>query len=69
MPGPDFEVDCAAAGGFVFGPTSALLGTLDVAGNGVIVYADPERYNLTDKLLAKLEEQREEQEKAQGERP
>ena len=26
----------------------------DVAGNGVIVYADPERYNLTEKLLSKL---------------
>ena len=38
---------------------------LDVAGNGVIVYADPERYNLTDKLLAKLEEKREEQEQGQ----
>lgn len=33
----------------------------DVAGNGVIVYADPERYNLTDKLLVKLEELREQQ--------
>lgn len=33
----------------------------DVAGNGVIVYADPERYNLTEKLLTKLEERREEQ--------
>ena len=33
----------------------------DVAGNGVIVYADPERYNLTEKLLTKLEELREEQ--------
>jgi len=32
----------------------------DVAGNGTIVYADPERYNLTEKLLSKLEEMREE---------
>ena len=34
---------------------------LDVAGNGVIVYADPERYNVTEKLLERLEEKREEQ--------
>ena len=32
----------------------------DVAGGGGIVYADPERYNLTEKLLALLEEEREE---------
>ncbi|MEE2657547.1 MAG: OmpH family outer membrane protein [Candidatus Latescibacterota bacterium] len=37
----------------------------DVASNGVIVYADPERYNLTEQLLEKLEEVREEQEKQQ----
>ena len=36
----------------------------DVAGNGTIVYADPERYNLTEKLLEKLDEAREEREKA-----
>jgi outer membrane protein len=35
----------------------------DVAINGAIVYADPERYNLTAKLLEKLQEAREEQEK------
>jgi bilirubin oxidase len=41
MPGPDFEADCVAAGGFVFGPTSALLGTLDGDGNGVpLLWAD-----------------------------
>ena len=32
----------------------------DVAGNGTIVYADPDRYNLTDKILKILEEAREE---------
>ena len=37
----------------------------DVAINGAIVYADPERYNLTAKLLEKLQEAREEQEKTQ----
>ena len=35
----------------------------DVATSGAIVYADPERYNLTDKLLERLEKQREEKEK------
>ncbi len=30
----------------------------DVAGGGTIVYADPERYNLTEDLLKKLEEAR-----------
>ena len=35
----------------------------DVASNGAIVYADPDRFNLTEKLLATLEEAREEQEK------
>jgi len=35
----------------------------DVAAGGAIVYADPERYNLTDELLKKLEELKEEQEK------
>ncbi len=35
----------------------------DVAGNGAIVYADPDRYNLTEKLLTALEEAREEKEK------
>jgi len=34
----------------------------DVAGGGTIVYADPERYNLTEDLLKKLEKAREEQE-------
>jgi outer membrane protein len=34
----------------------------DVAGNGAIVYADPDRFNLTEKLLTALEEAREEQE-------
>lgn len=34
----------------------------DVAGNGAIVYADPDRYNLTEKLLAALDEAREERE-------
>ena len=33
----------------------------DVAGGGGIVYADPERYNLTEKLLALLKEEREEE--------
>ena len=37
----------------------------DVAINGAIVYADPERYNLTAKLLEKLDEEREAQEKKQ----
>jgi len=32
LPGPDFEADCAAAGGAPFGPTEALLGT--VSGSG-----------------------------------
>jgi len=36
----------------------------DVAAGGAIVYADPERFNLTDKLIEKLEELQEEQEKA-----
>ena len=35
----------------------------DAATSGAIVYADPERYNLTDKLLERLQEQREEKEK------
>lgn len=35
----------------------------DVATSGAIVYADPERYNLTDELLERLEQQREEKEK------
>ncbi len=35
----------------------------DVAGNGAIVYADPDRFNLTEKLLSALEEAREEREK------
>ena len=34
----------------------------DVAVGGAIVFADPERHNLTDKLLARLEELKEEQE-------
>ena len=33
----------------------------DVATGGGIVYADPERYNLTEELLALLEEEREEE--------
>ncbi len=33
----------------------------DVAGGGGIVYADPDRYNLTEKLLALLAEEREEE--------
>jgi outer membrane protein len=33
----------------------------DVAGGGGIVYADPERYNLTENLLALLKEEREEE--------
>ncbi len=33
----------------------------DVAGGGGIVYADPERYNLTEELLVLLEEEREEE--------
>ncbi len=36
----------------------------DVAAGGAIVYADPARFNLTEKLLEKLEELKEEQEKA-----
>lgn len=41
MPGPNFEDDCEAAGGEVFGPTSALLGTVDGDGNGVpLIWAD-----------------------------
>lgn len=35
----------------------------DVAGNGAIVYADPDRFNLTEKLLTALEEAREERAK------
>jgi outer membrane protein len=35
----------------------------DVAGNGAIVYADPDHFNLTEKLLTALEEAREEREK------
>ena len=35
----------------------------DVAVGGAIVYADPERFNLTDKLLERLGELKEEQEK------
>ena len=38
---------------------------LDVAGNGTIVYADPERYNVTNKLLEILAEAREEVETEQ----
>ena len=34
----------------------------DVAVGGAIVYADPERFNLTDKLLERLAEMKEEQE-------
>ena len=37
----------------------------DVALNGAIVYADPDKFNLTAKLLEKLEEAREKQEKKQ----
>ena len=33
----------------------------DIAGGGGIVYADPDRYNLTEKLLALLAEEREEE--------
>ena len=33
----------------------------DVAGGGAIVYADPERYNLTEQLLTLLEEEKEEE--------
>ena len=36
----------------------------DVAAGGAIVYADPDKFNLTDKLIEKLEELKEEQEKA-----
>ncbi len=36
----------------------------DVAINGAIVYADPDRYNLTAQVLERLEKAREEQEKA-----
>ena len=35
----------------------------DVATSGAIVYADPERYNVTEKLIERLEKEREEQEK------
>ena len=35
----------------------------DVATSGALVYADPERYELTDELIERLEEQREEKEK------
>ena len=38
----------------------------DVAISGAIVYADPDRYHLTDELLERLEEQREEKEKEKG---
>jgi len=34
-PGPGFAEDCEDAGGTVFGPTAAKLGTLDAFGNGV----------------------------------
>jgi FtsP/CotA-like multicopper oxidase with cupredoxin domain len=34
-PGPHFEEDCEEAGGEVFGPTAALLGTVDDYSNGV----------------------------------
>jgi spore coat protein A len=34
-PGPTFEADCLAAGGSVFGPREALLGTVDSAGAGI----------------------------------
>ena len=37
----------------------------DVAISGAIVYADPERYNVTEKLIEHLEKEREEQEKGQ----
>ena len=37
----------------------------DVATSGAIVYADPERYNVTEKLIEHLEKEREEQEKGQ----
>jgi FtsP/CotA-like multicopper oxidase with cupredoxin domain len=33
-PGPDFEADCAAAGGEPFGPREALLGIVDTTGPG-----------------------------------
>jgi FtsP/CotA-like multicopper oxidase with cupredoxin domain len=33
--GPGFEADCAAAGGEVFGPREALLGTVDSTGGGI----------------------------------
>jgi len=33
-PGPNFSVDCAEAGGTPFGPTEALLGTVDGSGAG-----------------------------------
>ena len=35
LPGPDFAERCEAAGGFVFGPTAALLGTLAPDGTGM----------------------------------
>jgi FtsP/CotA-like multicopper oxidase with cupredoxin domain len=34
-PGPGFDADCAAAGGEVFGPREALLGTVDGTGAGI----------------------------------
>ena len=37
----------------------------DVAGGGAIVFADPDRYNLTEDLLDRLEKDREEKEKGQ----
>jgi FtsP/CotA-like multicopper oxidase with cupredoxin domain len=35
-PGPDFAADCAAAGGAPFGPTEALLGTVDGEGESAV---------------------------------
>jgi len=41
LPGPNFEDDCLAAGGEPFGPTAALLGTVDDDGEGVpLLWAD-----------------------------
>ena len=37
----------------------------DIANSGTIVYVDPERYNVTEKLIERLEKEREEQEKGQ----
>lgn len=60
LSGPVFEkvnaalTELAEEGGYDF--------IFDVAGGGTIVYADPERYNLTEDLLKKLEEAREKQE-------